>query len=111
MSRIPLPFGCSFVASKFSQTMSTFLNRLFGPSEDFATLRRQSAIILDVRTLAEFSSGHIKDAIHIPLDQLAARIAELKKYNKPIIACCASGMRSGKAKGILTAAGIDAYNG
>jgi rhodanese-related sulfurtransferase len=31
--------------------------------------------------------------------------------NKPVITCCASGMRSGSAKGLLKSKGFDAYNG
>jgi rhodanese-related sulfurtransferase len=91
--------------------MSTILSRLFGPSEDFKTLYQQGAVILDVRTLNEFNSGHIEGAVHIPLDQLTQRTTHLKQKDKPVIACCASGMRSGAAKRILTAAGIEAYNG
>lgn len=91
--------------------MSTILNRLFGPSEDLKALYRQGAIILDVRTLREFRGGHIEGAIHIPVDQLEQHTAELKQKNKPVIACCANGMRSGSAKRILAAAGIQAYNG
>lgn len=96
---------------KFKQAMSSILNRLFGPSEDFKTLYQHGAIILDVRTPGEFNGGHIEGAVHIPLDQLPQRTAELKQKNKPVIACCASGMRSRMAKGILADAGIEAYNG
>jgi rhodanese-related sulfurtransferase len=91
--------------------MSSIFNRFFGPSVDLKALSQHGAIILDVRTLSEFNSGHIEGAIHIPLDQLPKRIAELKQKNKPVITCCASGVRSGTAKGILTSAGIEAYNG
>ncbi|HXD79022.1 MAG TPA: rhodanese-like domain-containing protein [Puia sp.] len=91
--------------------MSTLISRLFGRSEDLKAIYQQGAIILDVRTLPEFRSGHIEGAMHIPLDQLAQRTGELKRENKPIIACCASGMRSGTAKSMLSSAGIEAYNG
>ncbi|OQP59036.1 hypothetical protein A4R26_21855 [Niastella populi] len=36
---------------------------------------------------------------------------DLKKKGKPIITCCRSGNRSGIAKGILSSAGIECYNG
>lgn len=91
--------------------MSTILHRLFGPSEDLKAIYQHGAIVLDVRTSNEFRSGHIEGAVHIPLDQLARRTAELKQKNRPVIACCASGVRSGAAKGILIDAGIEAYNG
>lgn len=91
--------------------MSNVFNRLFGSSADFQALRKRGAIILDVRTLQEFRGGHIDGAVHIPLDQLERNMADLKQKNMPVIACCASGMRSGTAKRILTDAGIEAYNG
>lgn len=91
--------------------MSTILNRLFGPSEDLKALHQQGAIILDVRTLQEFRGGHIEGAVHIPVDLLEQKTADLKQKNKPVIACCASGVRSGIAKRILSSAGIEAYNG
>ena len=38
-------------------------------------------------------------------------IETIKKWNKPIIACCRSGMRSGQATSILKQHGIDCING
>lgn len=43
--------------------------------------------ILDVRPEAEFSAGHIANAVSIPIDQLAGRLKELPKRNE-IIAYC-----------------------
>lgn len=93
--------------------MFEFLKNLFskGPETDFAALVKQGAIIVDVRTPGEFQSGHIKGALNIPVDQIRNRSAELKKKQKPVITCCRSGSRSGMAKSILTAAGIECYNG
>jgi phage shock protein E len=45
------------------------------------------------------------------LGDITNHIPKLKKAGKPIIACCRSGARSGRATGILKNAGIDAYNG
>jgi phage shock protein E len=58
----------------------------------------------------EFASGHVKGAINIPLDQLAGQMKKLPK-GKPVVACCLSGARSGRAVDMLKAEGIDAYNG
>ena len=69
------------------------------------------AIILDVRTPEEFKEGHIKDAKNIALNNLNGKIAEIKKWNKPIITCCRSGMRSGQATSILKQNGIQSING
>ncbi|AEV33896.1 rhodanese-like domain-containing protein [Owenweeksia hongkongensis] len=71
----------------------------------------KGAIVVDVRTPGEFKSGHGKGARNIPLQNIGAKTAELKKLNKPIILCCASGMRSAQATGILKKAGIDCMNG
>jgi len=68
-------------------------------------LRQRGAVVLDVRTSAEFAQGHPKGARNIPLGQLKARLGELDK-DKPILACCASGMRSGSACSILRKAGF-----
>ena len=79
---------------------------------NYAQLMKEGAIILDVRTSGEFSTGHIKGSINIPVDKLANNHAKLKAKNKPIITCCASGMRSATAKTILQSNGFaNIYNG
>ena len=89
-----------------------FLARIFGlkPKVNFKELVSKGAIIIDVRTPAEFSYGHIKKSKNIPLDSLHSKTSKLKK-DTPIILCCASGMRSGTARRSLKAKGFDAYNG
>lgn len=83
----------------------------FGPKVDLGELIRKGAIIVDVRSKGEYSSGHVKGSINIPLDQLGSNLAKLKK-DKAIITCCASGMRSGVAKSQLKAKGYEnVYNG
>jgi len=72
---------------------------------------KKGAIILDVRTDREYQSGAIKNAKHIPLDDLRNHVDALKKLNKPIIVYCASGVRSGKAAKFLNLNNIDAVNG
>ncbi|MFM2290715.1 MAG: hypothetical protein RIS29_528 [Bacteroidota bacterium] len=94
--------------------MIEIIRKLFGmkPAVNFAELVEQGAIILDVRTKGEFSGGHIKGALNIPLDQLNANLGKLKSKNTVIITCCASGMRSASAKGILSSKGYaQVYNG
>lgn len=71
----------------------------------------QGAIVVDIRTPGEFKSGHVKGSRNIPLQNIGAKTAELKKLNKPLILCCASGMRSAQATSILKNAGIDCVNG
>ncbi|MEY3194972.1 MAG: hypothetical protein RIQ78_1069 [Bacteroidota bacterium] len=84
----------------------------FGPKVDFADLVKQGAIVLDVRSKAEYANGHIKDSINISVDTLANNLGKLKDKSKPIITCCASGMRSASARSILVSNGYtDVYNG
>jgi rhodanese-related sulfurtransferase len=92
----------------------SFLKKLFGigPSVDLKVLAKDGAIILDVRTKGEFQGGHIKNALNIPVENLDANLSRLKDKQKPIITCCASGMRSGRAKGLLKSKGYEnVHNG
>lgn len=74
---------------------------------DAVRLMNQGALLLDVRNQAEFDSGHILDARHVPQDQLAASAESLRKYkDKVVIACCESGLRSGAAARVLQAQGF-----
>jgi phage shock protein E len=88
------------------------IKKLFGlgPKADYAAMVKQGAVIIDVRTKGEFNGGHIKGAINIPLDSLQSNMSKIKK-DKPVITCCASGMRSGAAKSMLKANGYEVYNG
>lgn len=61
---------------------------------------QQGAVVVDVRSAAEFQQGHRPGSLNIPLNELGARLKELDA-NKTIILCCASGARSGMALGIL----------
>jgi len=80
-------------------------------TNEIAAYTQKNAIILDVRTYEEFASGHIKGSKNIPLQILGSKINEIKKLNKPVIACCRSGMRSAQATSILKQNGIDCING
>jgi rhodanese-related sulfurtransferase len=89
------------------------LKQLLGlaPKVNYAELVKNGAQIIDVRTPGEFKGGHIKGAINIPLQNISAQLGRIRK-DKPVITCCASGMRSASAKSILTSNGYsDVYNG
>lgn len=74
-------------------------------------LVNKGAQIIDVRSPEEFKGGHIKGAINIPLQNLLAHLSRINK-GKPVITCCASGMRSASAKNLLKSKGFPVvYNG
>ncbi|MBI4912348.1 MAG: rhodanese-like domain-containing protein [Acidobacteria bacterium] len=80
--------------------------RLRGLSpEAIADLKSRGARVLDVRTRAEFASGHALGSVNIPLDQLEGRLQELDR-GKPLIVVCATGSRSAFAKTLLERAGF-----
>lgn len=73
---------------------------------------RKGAVIIDVRTAAEYDMGHIPSAINIPVDRINVNVARIKAVNKPIILCCNSGERSNTALQLLKAKGFkEIYNG
>jgi phage shock protein E len=93
--------------------MIQFIKKIFGagPAIDYRELVKNGATILDVRTAQEYRGGHIKGSINIPLNSLSGQLSKIKK-DKPVITCCASGMRSASAKGILKSSGYsEVHNG
>lgn len=77
---------------------------------NISELIKSGAIVLDVRTAGEYSEGHFNESINIPLNEIPARISELKD-KKDIIVCCASGIRSSKAISFLKQNGISCFDG
>jgi rhodanese-related sulfurtransferase len=90
----------------------SFLQALFGtaPSVDLASVIKEGAFLVDVRTPGEFADGHVKGSVNIPLDRIPGQLATFKG-KKNVIVFCRSGNRSGQAKSILEANGIKAING
>ena len=78
--------------------------------EDIDTIPEdKSVVLLDVRTVAEFSRGHIDGFKNIPVDELRERINEIEK-GKPVYLICQSGLRSYIASRILEGNGYETYN-
>ncbi|MEZ4462406.1 MAG: rhodanese-like domain-containing protein [bacterium] len=77
----------------------------FISSEEAHRRVEAGAILLDVRSRAEFEAGHIKGAINIPVDEVGRRSGELKQ-DAEIVLYCGSGARSAQARSILTAKGF-----
>ncbi|MGD8712524.1 MAG: rhodanese-like domain-containing protein [Thiohalophilus sp.] len=78
------------------------------PSEAVLMINRDDAVVLDVREESEYQDGHIINAMHVPLSQLNDKQEQLAKYKeRPIIAACRSGQRSGQACATLKKAGFE----
>lgn len=87
------------------------LSSIFGGGKsNVKEMITNGAVIIDVRTPQEFSSGHVKGSKNIPLDRIESEVKKIKAMNKPVVVCCASGMRSGQAKNILKRHGIEVEN-
>jgi len=88
-----------------------FLELIFGKKVDLREVISGGAVIVDVRTKGEFQTGHLRNSINIPVDNLPNNLKKLNR-NKAIITCCASGARSSYAKRILKSNGFEqVYNG
>lgn len=74
-------------------------------------LKDKKGTIVDVRTRAEYSGGHVAGSVNIPLNELPGRMDELKQMEKPVVLCCASGMRSAQAENYLNQKGLESLNG
>ena len=109
--------GLGLLWPMFFRPVGTAVN----PGEATLLINREDARVLDVRESSEFAGGHIPDAINIPGGKLLDRLHEIEKFkDKPLIICCAAGMRSNKAcrelkqKGFEKlynlSGGVDAWN-
>ncbi len=88
-------------------------DKLFGKKKlQVLEALEQGARIIDVRTPQEFKYGNVAGSINMPVERLNdTAIKKLKKLNAPLVVCCASGMRSASAKGVLMQNGItEVYN-
>ncbi|HEX3813892.1 MAG TPA: rhodanese-like domain-containing protein [Mycobacteriales bacterium] len=67
------------------------------------------ALVLDVREDDEWAAGHIDGAVHIPMNEVPDRVADLPS-GQPVSVVCRSGGRSARVTGFLVQAGVDAHN-
>jgi len=67
------------------------------------------AILLDVRENDEWAAGHAESAVHIPMSELAGRIAEVPD-GAPVHVVCRVGGRSAQVTRYLIAQGVEAVN-
>ncbi|MCB1798611.1 MAG: rhodanese-like domain-containing protein [Gammaproteobacteria bacterium] len=73
-----------------------------------ALINHEEAVVLDVRSMAEFKDGHIVNAVNIPLNGLGNNVKQLEKHrSRPIVTVCRSGSRSGAACSLLRKHGFE----
>ncbi|MDQ0936361.1 rhodanese-like domain-containing protein [Streptomyces turgidiscabies] len=77
---------------------------------DQARTRLPQLTVVDVRTPGEYASGHLPDALNIPLDQLRRALPALKEAadHGELLVVCASGARSESACSVLADHGVPA---
>ena len=91
--------------------MINFLKKLLGLGSPTITPEQLAvSTVIDVRSRAEYKTGHVMGSVNIPLPELDASMSKIKAMNTPIVTCCRSGARSGMAARKLKAAGIEAIN-
>lgn len=71
--------------------------------------RRDEVQIVDVREHDEWASGHIEDAVHIPMNDVPQRLDALDR-ERPVVTVCASGKRSDEVAKYLNRSGFSADN-
>jgi len=76
------------------------------------TRLQQGALVVDVRSPEEFKSGHLSEAVNIPLNELADSVPRtIADKNQVLLLHCLSGTRSGIAKRLLKKLGYpNVYN-
>jgi phage shock protein E len=104
---IVLSWAFGIVASiLIARSLRGYFNRRRVP-----TLRATGATIVDVRSAEEYAQGHVEGSVNAPLATLPAGMERVDR-SKPVIVCCASGVRSEAAVGLLRRAGYtDVVNG
>ena len=68
--------------------------------------------LVDVRTVAEYSEGHIPGSLNINVmdENFAAAVDELLQKDQPVAVYCKSGRRSRNAAKLLVKKGFKVYN-
>lgn len=77
--------------------------------DDFAAAHATGAFVLDVREDHEFTAGHVPGAMHIAMNDVPQRLAEVPT-DRQVMVICHSGGRSRAITEYLKAQGVDAFN-
>jgi rhodanese-related sulfurtransferase len=69
-------------------------------TEVVQVMNQEKALVVDVCEPVEFAAGHVKNAVNVPLGQLAEKLeGVLKDKSRAVVFVCAAGVRSSRAAG------------
>jgi rhodanese-related sulfurtransferase len=105
------PFGSAKDPINMLGYMAENLASGFTKSVQWSELQSRvenGAVLIDVRTDEEFSSGHIPNSVNIPVDELRSRLEELS--SEEIVIYCQVGVRGHIATSLLRGYGYEAAN-
>jgi rhodanese-related sulfurtransferase len=78
------------------------------PVQATLLINREDAVVVDLRDQGEFEQGHLPNARHLPLADLARRSSELEKFRaRPLILYCSNGSRTSSAITTLKKTGFE----
>jgi phage shock protein E len=73
---------------------------------------RQGAVVIDIRTAADFDRGKVRGSINIPIDRININLKRVVQMNKPIVICSNSDSENDRVIDVLKANGVkEIYNG
>jgi rhodanese-related sulfurtransferase len=79
-------------------------------SKDAHVYLKGGALVIDVRSAAEFRSGHLPNAINLPLGEIESSLSRrVQDKSQVLLLHCQSGMRSGVARKKLIALGYSNF--
>lgn len=83
---------------------------LYLSEKEARILLERGGLVVDVRSVAEFATGHAPGSLNLPLHLLPVLATEKLPKDRPLLLCCASGARSSMAANCLEPQGYEVYN-
>ncbi len=78
------------------------------PTQVTRLMNHEEAVIVDIRTPEAYASGHIIDAMSLPLSSFQEKAKKLEKFkSKPIVIVCMTGTDSPRATALLKQQGFN----
>ena len=69
-------------------------------------INRRNAVVVDLRSAADFANGHLPSSRHLAFAELQAKIGQIAKNKAtPVLLVCQDGLQSNKATRLVTEAG------